>query len=89
MKTIHFPDKRRSHQVTTVPMVQFDSKSTSKLKSALHCRYSIVIEAGLGITNFIFKISFSICKIVVPVNSKLNPNNAYSWSQWSRQLVCH
>ena len=43
MKTIHYPTKTRSHLVTIVPMVPFTSKSTSKLRSALHFRYSTVI----------------------------------------------
>ena len=43
MKTIHYPNKTRSHLVTIVPMAPFTPKSTSKLRSALHFRYSIVI----------------------------------------------
>ena len=43
MKTIHYPNKMRSHLVTIVPMASFTSKSTLKLRSALHFRYSIVI----------------------------------------------
>ena len=39
MKTIHYPDRIRSHLVTIVPMASF----TSKFRSALHFRYSIVI----------------------------------------------
>ena len=41
MKTIHYPSTIRSHLVTIVPMAPFTSKSTSKLRSALHIRYSI------------------------------------------------
>ena len=41
MKTIHYPNKIRSHLVTIVPMSPFTPKSTSKLRSALHFRYSI------------------------------------------------
>ena len=37
--------KRRSHQVVAVSMALFNPKSTSKLRSALHFRFSIVIEA--------------------------------------------
>ena len=37
------PNKIRSHLVTIAPMAPFTSKSTSKLRSALHFRYSIVI----------------------------------------------
>ena len=43
MKTITHPNKIRSHLVIIVPMASFTSKSTSKLRSALHIRYSIVI----------------------------------------------
>ena len=43
MKTIHYPNTIRSHLVTIVPMAPFTPKSTSKLRSALHVRYSIVI----------------------------------------------
>ena len=43
MKTIHYPNKVRSHLVTIVPMAPFTPKSTSKLRSALHFSYSIVI----------------------------------------------
>ena len=35
MKTIHYPNKIRSHLVTIVPMTPFTPKSTSKLRSAL------------------------------------------------------
>ena len=42
---IYYPNKIRSHLVTIVPMVPFTTKSTSKLRSALHfSRYSIVIS---------------------------------------------
>ena len=43
MKTIHYPNKRGSHLVAIVPMAPFTPKSTSKLRSALHFRYLIVI----------------------------------------------
>ena len=43
MKTIHYPNKIRSHLVTIAAMAPFTPKSTSKLRSALHFRYSIVI----------------------------------------------
>ena len=36
MKTIHYPNKIRTHLVTIVPMAPFTLKSTSKLRSALH-----------------------------------------------------
>ena len=43
MKTIHYPNTLRYHLVTIVPMAPFTPKSTSKLRSALHIIYSIVI----------------------------------------------
>ena len=41
MKTIHYPNEIRSHLVTIAPMAPFIPKLTSKLRSALHFRYSI------------------------------------------------
>ena len=43
MKTNHYPNKITSHLVTNVPMASFTLKSTSKLRSFLHFRYSLVI----------------------------------------------
>ena len=43
MKTIHYPNKIRSHLVTIAAIVVFTPKSTSKLRPALNFRYSIVI----------------------------------------------
>ena len=43
MKMVHYPNTIKSHWVTIVPMALFTPKSTSKLRSALHFRYSIVI----------------------------------------------
>ena len=43
MKTNHYPNKITSHLLTIVPMTPFTLKSTSKLRSLLHFRYSIVI----------------------------------------------
>ena len=40
MKTMHYPNTIRSYLVTIVPMAPFTPKSTSKLRSALHIRYS-------------------------------------------------
>ena len=45
MKTMHYPNTIRSHLVTIVPMAPFTPKSTSKLRSVLHIRYSIVIPS--------------------------------------------
>ena len=43
MKTIHYPNKIRSHLVIIASMAPFTSKSTSKLRFVLHSRYSKVI----------------------------------------------
>ena len=43
VKTIHYPNKIRSHLVTIASMAPFTPKSTSKLRSALHFSYSQVI----------------------------------------------
>ena len=51
MKTIHYPNTIRSHLVTIVPMTPFTPKSTSKLRSALHIRYSIVIPRYISHAN--------------------------------------
>ena len=51
MKMIHSPNKIRFHLVTIVPMALFIPKSTSKLRSALHFRYSIVIPRFIPRTN--------------------------------------
>ena len=44
MKTIPYPNKIRSHLVTSVPIAPFTPKSTLKSRSALHFRYLIVIQ---------------------------------------------
>ena len=51
MKTIHYPNKIRSHLILIVPMVPFTLKSTSKLRSARHFRYSIVIPRFISRAN--------------------------------------
>ena len=43
MKTNHYLNKITFHLVTVVPMTSFTLKSTSKLRSFLHFRYSVVI----------------------------------------------
>ena len=53
MKTIRYPNKIRSHLVTIVPMAPFTPKSTSKLRSALHFRYSIVIPRFIPRANML------------------------------------
>ena len=51
MKTIHCRNTIRSHLVTIAPMAPFTPKSTSKLRSALHVRYSIVIPRFISRAN--------------------------------------
>ena len=51
MKTMHYLNTIGSHLVTIVPMEPFTPKSTSKLRSALHVRYSIVIPRFISRTN--------------------------------------
>ena len=51
MKTMHYPNTIRSHLVTIVPMAPFTPKSTSKLRSALHIRYLIVIPRFISCAN--------------------------------------
>ena len=51
MKTIHYPNTIRSHLVTIAPIAPFTPKSTSKLRSALHVRYSIVIPRFISRAN--------------------------------------
>ena len=51
MKTMHYPNTIRSHLVTIVPMAPFTPKTTSKLRSALHIRYSIVIPRFISRAN--------------------------------------
>ena len=51
MKTIHYPNAIRSHLVAILPMAPFTPKSTSKLRSALHIRYSKVIPRFISRAN--------------------------------------
>ena len=51
MKAMHYPNTIRSHLVTLVPMAPFAPKSTSKLRSALHIRYSIVMPLFISFAN--------------------------------------
>ena len=48
---IHYPNKIRSHLITIAQMAPFTPKLTSKLRSALHFRYSIVIPRFMSRTN--------------------------------------
>ena len=59
---MHYPNTIRSHLITIVPMAPFTPKSTSKLRSALHIRYSNVIPRFISRVNTVL----------------LNPNNHYS-----------
>ena len=51
METNHYPNKITFHLVTVVPMTLFTLKSTSKLRSFLHFRYSIVTPRFLPHAN--------------------------------------
>ena len=51
MITMHYPSTIRSHLVTILPMASFTPKSTSKLRSALHIRYSIAIPRFISRAN--------------------------------------
>ena len=62
MTTIHYSNTLRSHLVTIVPMAPFTLKSTSKLRSALHFSYSIVIR----------RVYY------IPALTLRNPNNHYN-----------
>ena len=52
-KMIHYPNTLGSHLVTIVSMAPFTPISTSKLRSALHIRYSIVIRRFISRANLI------------------------------------
>ena len=62
MKTIHYPNTIRSHLVTIVLMAPFTPKSTSKLRSALHFRYSIVIPRFISRVNTNNNVSICVYK---------------------------
>ena len=47
----------KTQSVATVQIPPFDTKSTSKLKSPLHFKYSIVIKVALKIPSFVFKFA--------------------------------
>ena len=61
---IHYPNKIRSHLVTIVPMAPFTSKSTSKLRSALHFRYSTVIPGFIPGADIAYAILITIMTTV-------------------------
>ena len=54
----------RSHHVAIVTMLPFDENQFHKLRSALHFRYSIVIEAGLGIPSLCFYFHTTFGKLL-------------------------
>ena len=78
---MHYPNTIRSHLVTIVPMAPFAPKSTSRLRSALHIRNSIVIP------RFIFP-----ALILLSPNNHYNhgfPNTFhYNHYVYSDYLVC-
>ena len=51
MEKISYPNTIKSHLVTIVPIAPFTPKSTSKLKSALHFSYLIVIQRFISRAN--------------------------------------
>ena len=77
---MHYPNTIRSHLVTIVPMAPFTPKSTSKLRSALHIRYSKVIPR------------FISALILLNLNNYYNhgfPNTfVYNQYVYSDYLVC-
>ena len=81
MKTIHYPNVMRFHLVTIAPMAPFTAKSTSKLRSALYCRNSIVIPRFIFraicssiliaiITTVFVNTLMSICDVIVTMKIK-------------------
>ena len=64
MKFILFSNKIRSQQVASVPIALINPISTSKLRSALHFRYSLVTEAGLGIPSPYFYFHSTFAKLL-------------------------
>ena len=54
----------RSHKVTAGPMALFDPNSTSKLRSAMHFRYSIAIKTGLGIPSLYLYVPSAFAKLL-------------------------
>ena len=63
-------------------MDRLNPNSTSKLRFALHIRYSTAIESGLRILSFYFLISPSIQKIALFMYPKFNPNNVSSRTEY-------
>ena len=53
MKTIHYPNKIRSHLVTIAPMAPFTSKSNSNLRYVLLFWYSVVIPRFICINDIV------------------------------------
>ena len=65
MKTIHYPNTLRSQLVTIVQA--FTPKSTSKLRSALPFRYSIVIPPFIARANTPANNETKLCLRCMPV----------------------
>ena len=62
-ETIHYPNEIRSHLVTIAPMAPFTPKLTSRLRSALHFRYSIVIPRFISCANRAQSIFVDMCGV--------------------------
>ena len=71
MQTILCPNTIASHQVASVPISPCDPKSTLKLRSTLHFRHSIVIEAGLGIPSLYFYFCSAFARLFFLYNYKI------------------
>ena len=81
---MHYPNTIRPHLVTIVPMAPFTPKSTSKLRSALHISYSIVIPRFISRAIYIILLN--------PANNHYNHGflNTFDYNHYvySDYLVC-
>ena len=75
MKTNHYPNKITFHSVTIVPMTSFTLKSTSKLRSFLHFRYSIVVVSLTEIITNVDEVDLIMFNSISKSNTKSNKNN--------------
>ena len=66
VKTIHYSNKLRSSLVTILPMASFTTKSTSKLKSALHFRY-VDSYSMVHSLSLILSVSKILSSILIPI----------------------
>ena len=73
MTTTTFFKIARFDDIATVPIVSCDVTSTTALRSTLHPRYLMVIEAYLC-----FLLLLSLHKTILSVYPKFNRNNADS-----------